>query len=122
MALIFHHILIELIKFKGNTAEDYGGSVYITAGVHAHLEDNTFTNIDNTQSMRPSTGDIVESRGSLFMRRCRFDVVSAVSEIPVIAHRASGDEAPLITDEVMIKICHKPILKRFIVKIVQITS
>ncbi len=54
--------------------------------------------------MRPSTGDIVESRGSLFMRRCRFDVASAVSEIPVIAHRASGDESPLITDEVMIQI------------------
>ena len=48
--------------FQNNTAENYGGSLYITSGVVAQVIDAEFENIDQVDGRRPTIGDIIESR------------------------------------------------------------
>ena len=51
--------------FENNTAENYGGSIYITSGVMAQVMDAEFQNIDSWDGSRPTIGDILESRFEL---------------------------------------------------------
>ena len=48
--------------FENNTADNYGGSMYITAGVTAQLINDLFRNVDSFGRSRPTIGDIIESR------------------------------------------------------------
>ena len=53
---------IKNCKFENNTAENYGGSMYITSGVMAQVISVEFQNIDKVDGSRPTIGDIIESR------------------------------------------------------------
>ena len=53
---------IKSCKFENNTAENYGGSMYITSGVMAQVISVEFENIDKVDGSRPTIGDIIESR------------------------------------------------------------
>ncbi len=88
------NLLIRNCQFLNNTAQSYGGSIYITPGVKAHIADNEFENVqcgNNTQCIRPRVGDIIEARGAVVMNRNKFIVKSAVNEIPIISYRADMD-------------------------------
>ena len=53
---------IKSCTFENNTAENYGGSMYITSGVMAQVISVEFQNIDKVDGSRPTIGDIIESR------------------------------------------------------------
>ena len=99
---------IQNCKFKGNTAENYGGTMYITSGVTTKLFDNEFLNVAgkyNTTN-RPTIGDIIESTGNIIMRHSNFTVATAQSDIAIFYYRADKDNAFLQTDEVQF-VCPK---------------
>ncbi len=78
-------------NFINNTAESYGGSIYLTSRVYAQLQRNTFSNTDAAKGIRPRVGDILESRGTLYMVNNTFNVKTAVNEFPVLSYRAETD-------------------------------
>ncbi len=98
---------IQQCKFQGNTAENYGGSIYVTSGVTTTLNNNEFYNVDGISSLiRPTIGDIIESMGNIIVMNSDFNVTSAQGDTPIFSYRADRDDAFLQTDE-MSFVCPK---------------
>ncbi len=87
--------------FVNNTAESYGGSIYITSGVTARLIKNNFTNVNHINHTRPIIGDILESRGNLYLINNTFNVRTAENEISILSYRAVKDGSFLQTRNLM---------------------
>ncbi len=93
--------VIKYCTFERNSAENYGGTMYITSGVTMTLLDNRFRNLaDRSTIKRPKIGDIIESRGNIIVTYTEFNVTSAQSDIPIFSYKADRDDAFLQTDEV----------------------
>ncbi len=93
--------VIRYCTFKGNSAENFGGTMYITTGVTTTLLDNEFRNVAGKSSIRRQTiGDIIESRGNIIMTFSNFTVETAFSDIPIFSYRADRGDAFLLTNEV----------------------
>ena len=91
--------VIQQCLFDNNTAEDYGGSIYITDGVNARILDNHFKNIKPNVTVRPRMGELLEFRGNIYNENNTFSVQSAREDIPVIAYRAASDGSFMETKE-----------------------
>ena len=93
------HIQITESIFTANTAETYGGTLYIGPYVRAIISNSSLTNIEReeflgeSREIRPYIGDIVESRGNMVMRDNTFRVSSANESVPVLSYRASEEGA-----------------------------
>ena len=85
------NIEIARCTFTNNTAENYGGSIYLTMGIIANLIENNFTNIAADNQIRPRAGEHIESRGNVNMRENLFLAQSAVDETPLVSYRADSD-------------------------------
>lgn len=84
---------IRFSEFSNNTAQDYGGTLYMTDGVSAHIVGNTFKNVPSSAPIRPRMGELLEFRGNIYNENNTFSVQSAREDIPVIAYRAASDGA-----------------------------
>ena len=84
------HSNIGKSTFHQNTAESYGGSIYLTPGAFANLFENEFTNV-NGEGLRPRIGDVLECRGNVQMTSNLFNINSAQDEIPIVSYRADSD-------------------------------
>lgn len=82
--------------FMNNTAESFGGSVYLTSDVDATLRNNTFSNTNIIRGMRARIGDILESRGRIVMSDNKFEAVSSEDTKPIISYRADRDTSFLV--------------------------
>ncbi len=91
---------IEYSRFQANTADNYGGTLYVTSGVTLTLADNSFYNVAGKQKItRPMLGDMIESRGNIVIMNSDFNVTSAQGDIPVFSYRADGDNAFIQIDQ-----------------------
>ena len=82
---------IKHCTFVNNTAENYGGAVYITFGVEAFFGNNVFKNALNPNSTRSQIGEVIESHGNMLLFNNTFHIQSAVDEVSLISYRADKD-------------------------------
>ena len=76
--------------FTNNTADTYGGTLYIGVSVKCDLKRNVYENIDIAgRSARPQFGDIIESRGRMLIVDDVFNVRTAERNVPILSYRSS---------------------------------
>ena len=96
------NVKINNCVFRNNTAEKYGGTLYISPYVTGILINNYFENMLGVE-MRPRVGDILESRGSMQLINNTFEILTADGSVPIISYRASERGSFMESDNVRFK-------------------
>ncbi len=81
--------------FQKNSAQNYGGSIFVTPGVEPTLKNNSFLNMDNLEDLRPTIGDVIECRGKVILENNHFTISTAYGERPIFSYRADKDNSYL---------------------------
>ena len=97
-----HQTTISNSVFRNNTADTYGGTIYMSPSAFGRFHHNHYQNTDDYGVIRPRVGDIIESRGDLWLQHEVLDVQSADGSVPIISYRASQLGEYILNDNVTV--------------------